>query len=102
MLRPFVNDLSTFFVLIREIKAAIVGSVAWSVMTVDDVGPRDVNIVVPYGTAYGVERLKALLSCSGSTVISDGPPGIVYENCASRFVKLMMKSVSLVAPTHMD
>jgi hypothetical protein len=94
-----------FFLLLREIKAAIVGSVAWGVMTVDHVRPRDLNIVVPNGSAYGVERLKALLSCSGTTIVSDGSagkPGIVYEDSASRFVKLMLKSVSLVAPALMD
>jgi hypothetical protein len=102
ILKPFVSDLSVFFLLLREIKAAIVGSVAWGVMTVDHVRPRDLNIVVPNGSAYGVERLKALLSCSGTTIVSDGSAGIVYEDSASRFVKLMLKSVSLVAPALMD
>jgi hypothetical protein len=99
ILRPFVKDFSSFFVLIQEIKAAIVSSAAWNVMTIDDVGPQDVNIVVPNGSAYGIERLKALLSPSGTTVTFDGAPGIVYENRADRFVKLMQKSVSLATPT---
>jgi hypothetical protein len=97
LLKPFVNNLSFFFSLIREIQAAIVGSVAWNVMTDDDVEPRDLNIVVPNGSAYGVERLKAFLSCSGTTVTYDGSPGIVYKMCASRFIKLMGKTVSLGA-----
>ena len=99
VLKPFIQDLSTFFELIREIKAAITGSVAWNVMTADTIAPRDVNIVVPNGSAYGVERLKDVLSRSGTTVTFDGPPGLVYEKCASRFIRLMQKSVSLAAAT---
>jgi hypothetical protein len=95
MLKPFIYDLSTFFTLIHEIQAAIVGSAAWNVMTMDDVGPRDLNIVVPNGSVYGMERLKAFLSCSGTTVTLDGSAGIVYESCASRFIKLNVKTVSL-------
>jgi len=64
-------------------------------MTVDDIASRDLNIVVPDGSTYGLERLKALLSCSGSSITFDGSPGIVHENHAKRFVKLMLKSVSL-------
>jgi hypothetical protein len=101
LLRPFINscDLSSFFTLLRETKAAIVGSVAWGVMTIDNLGPRDLNIVVPSGSAYGVERLKALLSCSGSTVTFDGSAGIVYEYCASRFIRLTCNTVSIMTST---
>lgn len=102
LLKPFVDDLSEFFLLLREVRAAIVGSVAWGAMTEDDVEPRDLNIIVPNGSAYGVERLKALLSRSGTVVILDGSPGIVYEDSACRFVKLMLSSVSLIAPAHKD
>lgn len=100
ILKPFVQDLPAFFVLMKEIKAAIAGSAAWNIMSPDIVGPRDVNIIVPNGSAYGVERMKDLLSRSGTTILFDGPPGIVYENWASRFVKLMQKSVSLAALMH--
>jgi hypothetical protein len=96
ILEPFVDDVSTFFALIHETKSAIVGSAAWNVMSVDNVAAQDVNIVVPNGSIYGVDRLKALLSCSGTTVIFDGLPGIIYKNCATRFIKLMRNSVSSV------
>jgi hypothetical protein len=96
ILNPFVDDLSAFFVLIQEIKGAVVGSAAWNVMTIDNVGPQDINIVVPNGSVHGLERLKALLSCSGSTVVFDGSPGIVYANCAMRYVKIIRDSVSFV------
>lgn len=102
VLKPFVEDISAFFSLIRAIKAVIVGSAAWNVMTVDDVGPRDINIVVPAGSVYAVERLKDFFSAAGTTITFDGLPGIVYENCASRFIKLMQKSVRLGAPSSMD
>lgn len=102
LVKPFVNDISSFFRLIREIQAAIVGSAAWNVMTSDDVEPRDLNIVVPNGSPYGIERLKAFLSCAGTTVTYDGTPGIVYKLCASRFVKLLGKSVSIGATTTID
>jgi hypothetical protein len=97
LLNPFVDDLPAFFDLLHETRAAIVGSTAWNVMTVDNLGPRDLNIVIPNGSVYGIERLKALLSCSGTTVVFDGFPGIVYENCASRFIRLIRKSVSVVS-----
>lgn len=100
ILDPFVDDLSAFFALIKETKAAIVGSVAWNVMTIDDVGPQDVNIVVPTGASHGFDRLKALLSCTGTTVAFDGMPGVVYGNFAKRFVKLTRSSVSLVQHVH--
>jgi hypothetical protein len=99
LLRPFINDFPSFFALLRETGAAIVGSTAWGVMTIDNLGPQDLNIVVPSGSVYGVERLKALLSCAGSSVISDGSAGILYEKCASRFIKLLCKTVSIVPST---
>lgn len=96
VLNPFVEDISAFFTLIHETKSAIVGSVAWNVMSIDDVAPQDVNIVIPNGSIYAVDRLKSLLSCSGTTVTFDGLPGIVYKNCATRFIKLIRNSVSFV------
>lgn len=95
LLAPFIDNLSAFFSLLHEIRAAVVGSVAWNVMTVDLLHPRDLNIVVPNGSVYGVERMKALLSCSGTTVTFDRSPGIVYEGCASRLIRLMGKMVGL-------
>lgn len=100
ILKPFVKDLSTFFILIHEIKAAVISSAAWNVLTINNVGPQDLNIVVPNRSAYSINRLKALLSPSGTTVMFNGPPGLVYENHASHFVKLMQKSVSLATPGH--
>ena len=96
LLKPFVKhlDLSVFFALIQETKAAIVGSTAWNVMTVDNVYPRDLNILVLNGSAHGIERLKAFLSCAGTTVAFDGLAGIVYQNTSSWFIKLIRESVS--------
>jgi hypothetical protein len=99
LIRPFVYNISSFFALIRELQAAIVGSAAWNVMSFDQVEPRDLNIVVPSGSPYGIERLKAFLSCAGTTITSDGSPGLIYEMYATRFVKLLGKSVSHGAST---
>ena len=93
ILKPFVKDLSAFFVLIQEIKAAIIGSATWNVMAIDNVEPQDLNIVVPNGLAYGIERMKALLSYLGTSITLDGSPGIIYKNCASRLVRLKQQPI---------
>ena len=96
LLKPFVkhSDLSVFFALLQETKAVIIGSTAWNVMIVDNVYPRDLNILVPNGSAHGIERLKAFLSCAGTTVAFDGLARIVYQNTTSRFIKLIQETVS--------
>ncbi|KAF8803391.1 hypothetical protein BYT27DRAFT_7340885 [Phlegmacium glaucopus] len=95
----FVVDLPPLFALMTEIKAAIVGSVVWNIMTADNVRPRDLNIVVPNISLHGVERLKALLSCSGSTIVFDGPPSVPYVECADHFIKLIQSSGATITIT---
>ncbi|KAF8798657.1 hypothetical protein BYT27DRAFT_7264774 [Phlegmacium glaucopus] len=96
---PFVDDISTFFILTKDISAVVVGSAAWNVLSIDDVTPKDLNIIVPDGSQYGLERLKAYLTCSGSTVDFDGCPSAPYDECATRFVKLRRTSGAITTIT---
>ncbi|KAF8811233.1 hypothetical protein BYT27DRAFT_7252951 [Phlegmacium glaucopus] len=88
VLTPFLDDIPSFFMLTRDIRAAVIGSTAWNVLSIDNVKPRDLNIVVPNGSQYEVDRLKAYLTCSGLTIDFDGHPSAPYNKCATRFIKL--------------
>ncbi|KAF8804165.1 hypothetical protein BYT27DRAFT_7302181 [Phlegmacium glaucopus] len=98
-LTPFLNDISAFFYLIKETNSAVVGSTALNVMTVDRIAPRDLNIVVPNKSPYAVDRLKNFLSGSGTLVEYDGPPSVVYNECASRFIRLIQSSGTTITIT---
>jgi hypothetical protein len=94
LLNPFIDELPDFFALMREINAGIVGSVTWNVMSIDKVKPRDLNIVVPCNSMYGIERLKSFLSSSGTAIDFDGEPTHDYDRCTTRFIKIIRDSVS--------
>ncbi|KAF8803425.1 hypothetical protein BYT27DRAFT_7260166 [Phlegmacium glaucopus] len=89
ILLPFIDDIPNFLALLKEVKAGIVGSAVWNILTIDDVEPRDLNIIIPSGIPYGIERVKAYIASSGTSVIFDGAPGIIYEAHTARFIKVL-------------
>ncbi|KAF8801481.1 hypothetical protein BYT27DRAFT_7114880, partial [Phlegmacium glaucopus] len=89
LLLPFIDDIPYFFTLLKELKGAIVGSTAWNILSIDDVEPRDLNIVIPSGIEYAIERIKAYLACSGTTVMFDGAPSTVYASLTTWFIRIL-------------